>query len=62
MTGFITFNHWHRFDEVFAKLRAWDDEGRITVRENVFDGLEHCPDALNALFSGANIGKTMIKP
>jgi len=62
MTGFISFNQWHRFDEVFAKLRAWDDEGRINVRENVFDGLERCPDALNALFTGANIGKTMIKP
>ena len=62
MTGFITFNQWHRFDEVFAMLRGWVDEGRIHVRENVFEGLERCPDALNALFTGANIGKTMIKP
>jgi NADPH-dependent curcumin reductase CurA len=62
MTGFVTFNHWDRFGEVFARLRGWDDDGRIHVRENVFDGLERAPDALNALFTGANIGKTMIKP
>ncbi len=62
MTGFVTFNHWHRFAEVFDMLRGWVDEGRIHVRENVFDGLERCPDALNALFTGANIGKTMVKP
>jgi hypothetical protein len=62
MTGFITFNHWDRLDEVSTKLRGWADEGRLHVRENVFDGLEHCPDALNALFTGANIGKTIIRP
>ena len=62
MTGFIAFNHWGRFDEVFAILRGWADEGRIHVRETVFEGLERCPDALNALFTGENIGKTMVKP
>jgi len=62
MTGFVSFNHWHRFDEVFATLRGWADDERLHVRENIFDGLERGPDALNALFTGANIGKTMIKP
>ena len=62
MAGFVTFNHWDRFDEVFATLRSWADDGRLHVRENVFEGLEHCPEALNALFTGANIGKTMITP
>jgi NADPH-dependent curcumin reductase CurA len=62
MTGFITFNHWDRFDEIFATLRSWADEGRIHVRETVFDGLERCPDALNSLFTGGNIGKAMVKP
>jgi NADPH-dependent curcumin reductase CurA len=62
MTGFVTFNHWDRFDEISGWLRRWADEGRINVRENVFEGLERCPDALNALFTGENIGKTMVRP
>ena len=28
----------------------------------IFEGLEQGPEALNALFTGANIGKTMIRP
>ncbi len=62
MTGFNTLSHWGRFDEIVDKLQAWADAGRLHVRENVFHGLERCPDAFNALFTGANIGKTMIKP
>jgi NADPH-dependent curcumin reductase CurA len=62
MTGFITFNHWDRFDEIFARLRGWADGGRIHVRETIFDGLDKCPDALNSIFTGANIGKAMVKP
>ena len=62
MTGFVSFNYWHRFDEIFTILRGWSDEGRINVRETVFEGLETAPDALNALFTGANIGKTMVRP
>ena len=30
-------------------------------RETVFDGLESCVDALNGLFTGANIGKMLVK-
>jgi NADPH-dependent curcumin reductase CurA len=27
----------------------------------VFDGIESCVDALNGLFTGANIGKMLVK-
>jgi NADPH-dependent curcumin reductase CurA len=30
-------------------------------REHVFEGVDSCVDALNGLFSGANIGKTLVK-
>jgi NADPH-dependent curcumin reductase CurA len=62
MAGFVSFNHWDRFGEIFDTLRGWADDGRLRVRENVFDGLERCPDALNALFTGENIGKTIVRP
>ena len=62
MTGFVSFSHWDRFDDIFTTLRSWADAGRIHVRETIFEGLEQGPEALNALFTGANIGKTMIRP
>ena len=33
----------------------------LAHRETVFDGLESCVDALNGLFTGANIGKMLVK-
>jgi NADPH-dependent curcumin reductase CurA len=61
MQGFNTLDQWGRFDEAFAALRQWEREGRLVHREHVFEGVESCVDALNGLFTGANIGKTVVK-
>ena len=41
--------------------RQWVDEGRLRWREEIFDGLEQAPEALNALFTGANTGKVIVQ-
>jgi NADPH-dependent curcumin reductase CurA len=61
MQGFNALDEWGRFDEAFAALRGWEQEGLLAHRETVFDGLESCVDALNGLFTGANIGKMLVK-
>ena len=61
MSGFNTLNNWGRFDEAFAHLKQWEAEGKLVHREHVHDGLEHAVEALNGLFTGANIGKTVVK-
>jgi NADPH-dependent curcumin reductase CurA len=61
MQGFNALEMWDRFDEAFADLRRWGAEGLLVHRETVFDGLESCVDALNGLFTGANIGKMLVK-
>ncbi|UXA19861.1 NADP-dependent oxidoreductase [Mycobacterium sp. SMC-4] len=61
MQGFNALDEWGRFDEAFADLRRWHDEGLLVHREHVFDGIESCVDALNGLFTGVNIGKTLVK-
>ena len=61
MQGFNALDEWDRFDEAFAALRRWEAEGLLVHRETVFDGLESCVDALNGLFTGANIGKMLVK-
>jgi NADPH-dependent curcumin reductase CurA len=61
MQGFNALDQWGRFDEAYAALRKWGAEGRLTHRETVFDGINSCVDALNGLFTGANIGKTLVK-
>ncbi len=61
MQGFNALDQWGRFDEAFAALRRWEQEGRIAHRQTIFEGIESCVDALNGLFTGANIGKMLVK-
>ncbi|MEZ0342793.1 NADP-dependent oxidoreductase [Mycobacterium sp. pV006] len=61
MQGFNALDEWGRFDEAFAALRRWHDEGLLVHREHVYHGVDACVEALNGLFTGANIGKTLVK-
>jgi NADPH-dependent curcumin reductase CurA len=61
MQGFNALDQWGRFGEASAWLRQWEHEGRISHRETIFEGIESCVDALNGLFTGANIGKMLVK-
>jgi NADPH-dependent curcumin reductase CurA len=61
MQGFNALDEWGRFDEAFAALRRWEQEGLLVHRETVVEGIESCVDALNGLFTGANIGKMLVK-
>ncbi|WP_102144288.1 NADP-dependent oxidoreductase [Mycobacterium hubeiense] len=61
MQGFNALDEWGRFDEAFAALRQWEQDGLLVHRETVMEGIESCVDALNGLFTGANIGKMLVK-
>src|SRR6201993_112806 len=61
MQGFNALDEWGRFDEAFAALRQGEREGRIKHRQTIFEGVDSCVDALNGLFTGANIGKMLVK-
>ncbi len=61
MEGFLSLDYWDRFPEVAGTLGGWLAEGKLHYRTQVYEGLESAVDALNALFTGANTGKTVIK-
>jgi NADPH-dependent curcumin reductase CurA len=61
MQGFNALDEWGRFDEAFAALRGWEQRGLLVHRETIYEGIESCVDALNGLFTGANIGKMLVK-
>ena len=61
MQGFNALDMWERFEDAYADLRRWEAEGKLVHRETVLDGLESCVEALNGLFTGANIGKMLVK-
>lgn len=61
MEGFIFLDFVARFPQAFADLSCWVAEGRLTYREDIVDGLENAPAALQGLFEGRNLGKQLVK-
>jgi NADPH-dependent curcumin reductase CurA len=61
MEGFISWDHWGRWAEITGTLAEWIADGKLRHRSHVFEGLESAPQALNAMFTGDNIGKIVIR-
>lgn len=61
MEGFIALDHWGRYDEITQRLRGWVETGQLRYVIHEFAGIDSCVDALNALFTGANTGKVVVK-
>ena len=59
--GFLVLDWKERYPEALARLAGWLDEGRMTCREHVIEGLENAPEGLRALFEGRNFGKLLVK-
>jgi len=60
MEGFLILDYLDRFPEAQMALAGWVAEGRVKHSEQVVEGLEHAPDALNMLFTGTNTGKVIV--
>ncbi|WP_184096652.1 NADP-dependent oxidoreductase [Sphingopyxis panaciterrulae] len=62
MEGFIyTDQFFDCMEEFYADMAGLIASGAVTMRETVHDGLEAAPDAFLGLFSGANIGKMLVR-
>ncbi len=59
--GFIVLDYASRFMEAGTQLGQWKMFGKIKDRETIVEGLEKTPEAINMLFTGANIGKLIVK-
>jgi NADPH-dependent curcumin reductase CurA len=61
MEGFLILDYLDRFPEAQLAMAGWVSDGRIKHSEHVVEGLEHAPEALNLLFTGANTGKVIVR-
>lgn len=61
LQGFIVLDHMDRVPEASAAMGPWLQEGRLQMRNHVRAGLESAPAALLDLFTGANLGKTLVR-
>ncbi len=61
LKGFIILDHMDRAGEAAQVMGQWLREGTLVSRTYVLEGLESAPAALLDLFSGANVGKTLVR-
>lgn len=62
MEGFIyTDQFFECMEEFYADMGGLIASGAVTMRETVHDGIEATPEAFLGLFSGANIGKMLVR-
>lgn len=59
--GFIVTDHRHLLPEFHRAMAAWIREGRVRWTDTVVDGFERMPEAFLGLFSGANLGKMVVR-
>jgi len=58
--GFIVMDYLGRYMEAATHLGKWKMFGKLKDRETIVAGLEKAPEAINMLFTGANIGKMIV--
>ena len=61
LQGFIILDHYDELPQFLRDMQQWIASGRMKWQETVESGLENAPAALMKLFSGANLGKMLVK-
>ncbi|MBN1614378.1 MAG: NADP-dependent oxidoreductase [Deltaproteobacteria bacterium] len=61
MEGFLVFHFTKRYQEAITALAQWHAQGKIKNKIDLQEGLENAPKTLIRLFTGANLGKQLLK-
>jgi len=61
MQGFTIGNYAQQFAEGFTALGEWVSKGQIRYEETILEGFDNTVDAFLKLFTGANLGKLLVK-
>jgi hypothetical protein len=61
MEGFAFFHFPDQIAPAVAELTTWLADGSITCREEILDGIDRCPEALQFMFRGGNTGKLLVR-
>jgi NADPH-dependent curcumin reductase CurA len=59
--GFLILDYAAKFMEAGKQIGTWKIMGKIKDRQTIVKGFEKAPEAINMLFSGANIGKLIVE-
>jgi NADPH-dependent curcumin reductase CurA len=60
--GFVAFDHAALFPQALQALQALHKAGNLISEDDVLEGLQNAPTAIQLLYSGANQGRLSIRP
>jgi NADPH-dependent curcumin reductase CurA len=61
LRGFIVSHYNHMADDFKREMAAWVTSGQVKYQETVLSGIDRAPEAFIGLFTGANVGKMIVK-
>ena len=61
MEGFAYFHFPESFAPAATELAQWLADGSIVLPEEILEGIERYPEALQFMFEGGNLGKLLVK-
>jgi len=61
MEGFLGFDFLDKFESARREMEGWVDAGQLRNFADVQEGFENIPKTFMRIFTGANIGKQMLK-
>ena len=61
MQGFLYFDYVKEFPSAIGKLMQIINEGKLSTRIDMCNGLDECPAALKKLLMGKNNGKVIVR-
>jgi NADPH-dependent curcumin reductase CurA len=61
LQGFIILDHFAEWPQFTRDMQEWLASDRMKWQETVETGIENAPAALMKLFTGANLGKMLVK-
>jgi NADPH-dependent curcumin reductase CurA len=61
MEGFAYFHFLESMAPATAELAQWLADGSLVLAEEILEGIERYPEALQFMFSGGNLGKLLVK-
>ena len=61
MEGFIVIDYMNRNHIAVPELLSWIQSGELVYQEDIQEGFENIPATLTRLFTGANVGKQLLK-
>jgi NADPH-dependent curcumin reductase CurA len=61
MEGFAYFHFPESIAPATAELNGWLNDGSLVLAEEILEGIDRYPEALQFMFNGGNLGKLMVK-